>query len=291
MRTDTSIQTISLDHALRSHLVGAGVPAIPVIPTRDGITWLVHPQGVVDLSPFREGACVGEPAPAQLHEAGRALARFHIAGAEFAHPAAGQRLREDHSSLLHPVLRDLCDLAVTTEQRAALDDLERQVRRVCGPLDEGLYDELTDTVVHGDFHPGNVFFQGSKVVAVFDLDWAHRGASLRDIGDGLMFFCATRPGSLDPDDIRSLDQRWTLDAQRCRCFTRGYTTERPLPAGTEHLGQIMLSRWLQCRIRGSRKVDPEERISFATTGIEEQAVVLQEELAACLSRDAHLPAG
>jgi len=189
------------------------------------------------------------------------------------------------------VLRDLRDLAVTTEQRAALGDLEGQVRRVCGPLDQGLYHELTDTVIHGDFHPGNLFFHGSEVVAIFDLDWAHRGASLRDIADGLMFFCATRPGSLDPDDIRSLDQPWILDPERCRCFTRGYTLERPLPEGTEHLGQIMLSRWLQCRIRGSRKVEPGQRISFATTGIEEQATVLRGTLASCLSRNARPPAG
>ena len=78
---------------------------------------------------------------------------------------------------------------------------------------DGAVTPVEEVIIHGDFHPGNVLYSGYHVSAVLDYDYAAPGSVLRDIGDGLMFFAATRGRPFDPDDIWSLAQAWI---SRCR---------------------------------------------------------------------------
>jgi Ser/Thr protein kinase RdoA (MazF antagonist) len=293
-RADPSTEHIEEDHRFRAYLYDRGVPTIPALPARNGKTWTASGGRTYDLCEFRAGHSVADPDEQQLRAAGQALAALHDAAEQYRSEGLARRTREDHLSMLLPVLRDLRRVASSSADREALQHLGAVAEEACGVLDAGLYDELADTTIHGDYHPGNVFFDEGDVVALFDLDWAHRGASLRDIGDGIMFFCGRsrgrsrtaateRPPAQRTDDIESLLSPWSLESGRCRVFLEGYTARRAFPEGGEHLERIMLARWVQCRIRGSRKVASHQRISFATAGVSEQAAVLRDTLASCIA--------
>ena len=71
--------------------------------------------------------------------------------------------------------------------------LAEQLDAVRSALDEGLYPKLPKAVIHGDIHPGNVKFKGSRVAAVYDFDYLSLQARIRDIVDAIIFLPPIAP--------------------------------------------------------------------------------------------------
>lgn len=71
-------------------------------------------------------------------------------------------------------------------------------------------------IAHGDWHPGNMLFRGSKIVAVIDYDTARVLPRGVDLANGALQFSITRTGG-DPD-------AWSAepDEGRLKRFCRGY---------------------------------------------------------------------
>lgn len=70
-------------------------------------------------------------------------------------------------------------------------------------------------LVHGDWHPGNMIYQGDEIVAVCDFDSTRLGSRLRELAQGLLYFSLRSDGSVEPD-------RALLDA-----FWDGYRSSDP----------------------------------------------------------------
>jgi Ser/Thr protein kinase RdoA (MazF antagonist) len=118
-------------------------------------------------------------------------------------------------------------------------------------------------VIHGDIHPGNVKFKGARVAAVYDFDYLSEQARCRDLVDALMFFAASRREPLNPDDIRSLTQPFVLNPEWCSWLLGGYQQVSKLSElEWSAFPWLIRSQWLQIRLRGSRKVPPEEKLAF-----------------------------
>jgi len=250
------------DHALRSFLADQGFPAPRPVPTRDGRTYVELRGAVFELSESLPGGYCPDLSLAQLAETGRALARLHELGKRFRHPGKRHFVREDHISVLQPLLDELGRLPNLPLDRRELTTLEREVADVSAALDGGLYDALEQSVIHGDFHPGNVLYEADRLTAVLDYDYAAPGATLRDLGDGLMFFASTHARPVDPADIWSLAQPWRIDEKRTAAFLRGYVSVRPIPPYWPQITLLMLSRWFQVRLRGARKVALDQKVRF-----------------------------
>jgi len=150
-------------------------------------------------------------------------------------------------------------------------------------LDDAMYRSLDQTVIHGDFHPGNVLYDRNRVTAVLDYDYSGPGAVLRDIGDGLMFFAACHARPFDPDNIWSLTQPWRVDEDRTLAFLAGYVAVRSIPAAWPWVSTLMLSRWFQCKLRGSRKVPVDRRIEFVLKDIWQPVELLKRHYQAWLA--------
>lgn len=70
-------------------------------------------------------------------------------------------------------------------------------------------------LVHGDWHPGNMIYQGDEIVAVCDFDSTRLGSRLRELAQGLLYFSLRSDSSVEPD-------RALLDA-----FWDGYRSTEP----------------------------------------------------------------
>jgi aminoglycoside phosphotransferase (APT) family kinase protein len=105
--------------------------------------------------------------------------------------------------------------------------------RLCGGLsalyqesservDEHEYPALDSQVVHGDWHPGNVLFDGDRVCGVLDFDSARLEPAIADVANGLLQF-AVRSGPL-----RAIAQ-WPveLDEALFAAFARGFAGPDP----------------------------------------------------------------
>jgi homoserine kinase type II len=213
--------------------------------------------GWIEGEPFRHGD------PEALRALGVFLARFHQALAGDVPPGKEGRLREDHPDLLEPYLAAVQALASDVGQQEQLAALAAQLSLVRRELDGPLYDRLPRAVIHGDFHPGNVRFRGPQVAAIYDFDYLGVQARARDLSDAMMFFASRRRQPYGADNIRQMTQPFIPDAALCAPLLAGYESVSRLTGPEwDALAGLIRSRWLQIRLRGSRKVPAAEKVAF-----------------------------
>lgn len=139
-----------------------------------------------------------------------------------------------------------------------LDEIEQHLNHV---------HKLPQSVVHGDLHPGNVKFRGNEVAGLFDFDWANRRERVRDVADGILFFCYAGDDLPDSSDIWSLTEFRAISPGKASGFLESYNAVTTIDrAEYETLPWIMAARLGQMRIRGMRKVPSCDRIRFLDRG-------------------------
>lgn len=166
----------------------------------------------------------GEPydtSPDATADAGRVLALFHKLLVDYESPyrpsegsyhgsravaKAVDRLPEAMDRLFGPS-RDHGEMAAWVKHRY---DTSRQRVAELG------FDQWPSQVIHSDWHPGNILFHGSRVVAVIDYDASRIQQRVLDVANGLLQFSivgGAGPASKWPEG---------LDLVRYRCFFRAY---------------------------------------------------------------------
>lgn len=251
------------DHAVLRRLAAAGFPVPCPVVAPNGLTILVRDGEMYEVLQWVEGGPFPEGDPQAIAEVGAFLGRFHKTLASDFPAGKEERLREDHPDLLKPYLASLEELAPDADERRQLASIDAQLALVRRQLDEQLYANLPRAIIHGDFHPGNVRFQGTSVAALYDFDYLGVQARVRDVSDALMFFASRRRQTLDPDEIRSLTQPFVPEAASCRALLAGYqAVSRLTEAEWEAMPWLIRSRWLQMRLRGSRKVPTADKAPF-----------------------------
>jgi homoserine kinase type II len=258
---------IRFDHESLGRLAEAGLPVPLPCRRADGTSWSHAGQRVFEVLSWVDGEAFYEGDRAAIAALGSFLARFHRVLQDDIPAGKEGMLREDHPDLLVVYVEQLRGLCRTQEDATQVERLARQLEQVRRFLDQGLYLRLPQSVVHGDIHPGNIKFKGAEVSAVYDFDYLSKQARCRDLVDALMFFAASRRDRINPDDIRSLTQPLALNAEWSSLLLRGYQAVSPLSdLEWSALPWLIRSQWLQIRLRGSRKVQPEERMAFVMDG-------------------------
>jgi Ser/Thr protein kinase RdoA (MazF antagonist) len=81
-----------------------------------------------------------------------------------------------------------------------------------------------------------------------------------------MFFASDRASPFETDDIRDLTQPFTPNLVSAQNLLTGYQSITPLTDSEwQALPLILRSRWIQMRLRGSRKVPESEQLDFVLT--------------------------
>ncbi|MCC6731000.1 MAG: phosphotransferase [Chthonomonadales bacterium] len=259
---------VAFDHRLMEHLAARRVGTPLACPTSAGERWLTLDGAVYELYPFVAGEPHDRRSLAQIAAAGTALAAYHRAVRDFAPPPgkAWPRYRDPRAirSGLDAVRGEVQALLAPADTRY----LEAQVTLLERGLSDARYAALPRTVVHGDYHPGNLKFAADRVVGIFDLDWATVQPRVLDLADGTVLFAGVRDSDIDDADIVSLTQTWRPSAERTRAFVEAYLAGQPL-AAEEHeaLPLFVRALWLSCRVEGMAKVAVERRAPYLVEGL------------------------
>ena len=222
-------------HAIQVYLSKRLFPVPPLVKTRrDPSTMLVRDGCIYEVFEFVEGTNYDQSLDATA-DAGRALGLFHrLLNTFHLHgyrPPSGSY----HAA---PGLDKHLQLAGQRLGGAASEVVERL---------RGAYSEATEHVrdrgfagwplqiVHGDWHPGNMLFRGSRVIAVIDYDTARLCPRAADLANGALQFSISMRGG-DP-------AQWPigLDEGRIKRFCRGYES---VPGCVISVAELEALPWL-----------------------------------------------
>lgn len=275
-RTATD-ELIAYDHALRRHLLAAGIPTAAPLPTRAGRTFTRVGDQALELYAIVPGAPLLHAGLPEIAAAARALAAFHAATRDFALaqtvlPVAQYRTlgleavseRMESPALLTRVYDQIASRSGCQDFAAALAQARRWLERLRREFGDDLYGSLPHTVSHGDFTLANILFVGDRVTGIFDFDWARWAPRIRDVADGLFFISGQRRTALVAADIWSLTEAVELSSERALYWLHSYQEMAPLTSReVDCLPLALAARWLSVRVEGMAKVPESERVRFA----------------------------
>ena len=268
---------LAYDHSVIRYLARCALPVTPPLKTADGRRWVVEAEHVYELYPFVSGEPCNPTRPEQIAAAGELLARLHECTTNF-QPSGHKpmvRLCDPRDRLseiaeARALLEAGADPGAFTPSQAAarLDLLQGTAEGLLRRVPDARLRALPQVIVHGDFHPANLKYEGDRVVGLFDFDWVCRQARLKDVADAVLFF-APRERPLAAD-LAGLTQAPRFDLAAARRLLQPYLARQPLTAEEAAcLGDLLRERWLYVRLDAMhRKVPPERKLAFLLPEVE-----------------------
>jgi len=222
---------VRLAHRVQAHLAAHGFPIAPIILTRRGRHTLVQQAGhVYELFGFVAGHAF-EKSETETYHAGVALARFHQAMESFDPPDTQPIPVGDYHDA-SAVRSGLCSIGSILSSHDSFSGDQAELAGVvqfllsaydaaAAAVDRVVQPGSHETVIHADWHPGNLLFRKHQVLAVIDYDSVRASENIIDIGNGVLQFSMIAGGdpATWPDEI---------DENRYVAFLKGYTSRTPL---------------------------------------------------------------
>lgn len=216
---------VAFCHAIQLYLASKQFPLPHLIGTRgDNNSMLQWRGGIYELFEYIKGSGYDNSLEA-TQDAGRTLALFHklLIGyqPEYEPPQGSYHGSRAVAASMDAIPGSLAKRDPSITERT--DEIQKTVKFLHACYNEaalranelGLSDWPMH-IVHGDWHPGNMLFRGSKVVGVIDYDSARMQQRVLDIANGALQLSILGGGD-DPS-------AWPdyVDISRFKRFLRGY---------------------------------------------------------------------
>ncbi|MGD2185694.1 MAG: phosphotransferase [Desulfobacterales bacterium] len=205
---------IRFEHALINYLKANGFDlAAGIIPSKTGATYVKQERAIEGRThtefwavfEFLEGEdrytwVDTKIAPEDMISAAKVLADLHQAGLNFSKPAGAERNQPKINDFL-PTFRHTYRTYTSKAGKTRFDQYFLQHRdQILSAVEQALIPEqsrnsMPQIPVHCDFHQGNLKYDGSRVIGVFDFDWSKIDLRLFDIALALVYFCACWDGA------------------------------------------------------------------------------------------------
>jgi homoserine kinase type II len=217
--------------ALMEHLAARGLTCPQPVKNQTGdmLGWIAgRPAALVT---FLDGMWIRRPAASHCAALGEALARLHLAGADFP-----LRRRNALSADGWRPLYVASAAGADSVQPGLRDMIERELSLLEGSWPSG----LPEGVIHADLFPDNVFFLGDRLSGLIDFYFACTDTLAYDIAICLNAWC------FEPDH--------SYNVTKGRALLQGYVATRPLSI-EEKVALPLLSRGACLRFLLTRLVD------------------------------------
>jgi homoserine kinase type II len=240
---------LQFEHSLIGHLLAAGSPPVArVYPTRQGETYLRRSfegsdregayYAIFDFLPGEDRYTWVAPhcSAAELSNSAVVLAQFHHATCGF--KPAGKRVEPKILEML-PAINDRIAQTPRMDKHTTFDEtlfghldlVQGSLEETSTALSEPACQEMPENVVHCDYHPGNLKFEGEAISGLFDFDWSKIDLRCFDVSLALWYFSTTweapRDGELRLGEVRAFIEAY-----------QAYLRERP---GLGPLSHVELS--------------------------------------------------
>ena len=218
-RTDLADLPFFLD--LMDHLSAKGCPVPRTIHDREGASFRMCDEKAVALIEFLPGVSVDRPTPAQARSVGEALARNHLAVADFGQ----ERQNSLDMSACNRIVDSLADSDLAAIDPSLPDVLHEEIGYLTAKGDGG----LPTGVVHADLFPDNVLMRGDRVSGLIDFYFAATDAFAYDLAVTHAAWCFSSDGG-------------KYRAATGKALVEGYESLRPLSAREREAMEWLLRR-------------------------------------------------
>lgn len=191
---------------LMTHLHRKGVVCPQTVAAADGAPLRVLNGKKACLTTFLNGASVFDVTPEHCAQLGTAMARLHLAGADY----AGFR-KNDLSVGGWGVLLDKIGAAADTVETGLAAEMAADYADIAANFPSG----LPRGVIHADLFPDNVFFENGKLSGVIDFYFACNDALAYELAICLNAWCFDA-------------ETRAFDPAKARALTSAYQAARPL---------------------------------------------------------------
>ena len=229
----TDVRDLPFFLGLMDHLSHAGCPVPATIHDRAGQAWRLLDGKAVALIEFLPGVSVSEPTVGQARAVGEALARIHLASADFPLSRANDLGPEGWRKLLNDCGPD--GLRSIDPALAPLVTRELPAVLAAWPAD------LPRSVIHADLFPDNVLMLGDTVSGLIDFYFACTDVTAYDVAVTHAAWCFDGAGQ-------------HFDPALSAALLAGYEAVRPL-SGAERAALPLLARGAALRFLATRAYD------------------------------------
>ncbi|HMK81083.1 MAG TPA: homoserine kinase [Xanthobacteraceae bacterium] len=217
--------------ALMEHLASRGITCPQPVKNQKGDMLGFVAGRPAALVTFLDGMWIRRPAANHCAALGEALARLHLAGADFP-----LRRRNALSADGWRPLYVASAAGADTVQPGLRDAIEKELTLLEGAWPSG----LPEGVIHADLFPDNVFFLGDKLSGLIDFYFACTDTLAYDVAICLNAWC------FEPDH--------SYNVTKGRALLQGYVGARPLSV-EERVALPLLARGAALRFLLTRLVD------------------------------------
>ncbi len=224
-------ERVRFSHRVQTHLAEGEFPLAKIISPRDTKqTFVQLRENIYELFEFIAGQPY-ERTEEEASEAGITLARFHemMGGMKISRSLPVPTGDYHDATRIRSRLFGLGSTLSSHDSFSGDDaELASLVQFLLAAYDEAAesanafgFGDLPESIVHGDWHPGNLLYRKKRVLAVIDFDAARRSRCVIDIANGSLQFSMLAKGdpATWPDHV---------DAVRFGAFLRAYESLRPL---------------------------------------------------------------
>ncbi len=281
-------EELRFEHSLIEHLSADGrCPVARLHKTLAGSTYLrrVHGQGetdeafyaIFDLLPGEDRYTWVGPrcTDSELKSSASTLAQFHQAVAGF---TPSGRMVEPKIIDLLPMIGEFWSTCPARSKGNAFDALilraqglvMSSINSVRVRLSEPEASRMPQIVIHCDFHPGNLMFEGERVSGLFDFNWSKMDWRALDVALALWYFCASWEASED-GRLRLDKAAMFLDAYQ-RSMSEGTGASKLDSRELAYLPDLIQAANLYVLHWGvfdyfNKKVDPAEYLVYLQHGV------------------------
>lgn len=181
--------------ALMEHLAARGIACPTPIKGRDGDALRELCGRPAAIVTFLDGMWVKRPGPRHCQLLGEAMARLHLAGADF-----GMKRPNNLSVEGWRPLFEACEARADTVRPGLAAELGHELHKLEQEWPAG----LPSGVIHADLFPDNVFYLGDRLSGIIDFYFACTDALAYDIAICLNAWCFEPDGSFNTTKARML---------------------------------------------------------------------------------------
>lgn len=232
------LDALRFQHRLSAHLDKNDLPVARIQPAFNGAKIVEIDDWALELQEFLEGDAMRVTGK-NLVTAARALGKFHKVTRDFPCPDRDARMWR-FSQVPRDMFSKLYDRARAQGDHAIVDRHCNQIalflREAQTELSIDVRDKLETGLIHGDWHTGNLHFQGEKLVAILDLEFAGDGCYLEDLAYAVSNLCVRTRTESD-----TLEERVDLLLANYESYRRlSPAEERALyyAVGIKHVGTV-----------------------------------------------------